>query len=120
MARSGQCATGGGPKFSRRKVLRGIMVAAAGVTGAIGSRVGFAPTAFAAVRCDAAPPNATSCGLNFIPCFGRCSDIQSCCYYSYPHTGVFEKCCACFEFCARARVVVYASGKSCYYCCQYC
>lgn len=105
----------------RRTVLRGLVTAGAAVTAAMGGLVGFAPSAFAAPRCDAASPSGIVCGLNYRPCIGECvpSSFASCCRHSdFQTTGV--KCCASRLSSRRARVVVYSSGKGCFVCCQYC
>lgn len=102
----------------RRRFLRGALVMSAAVAGALGGTVGFAPSAIAQVNCSARPPSITACGPNFIACIGPCAAFRSCCTYG-PAVG-YSKCCQCSTVCQNARVVVYASGKACYYCCRYC
>lgn len=108
----------GNDTIPRRPFLKGLVIVGAAVAGFFGGAVNFAHTAFAAPRCDATPPVSTSCGPSFVACVGPCSDIESCCQYGPKFA--FSKCCGCFAMCAYARVVVYSSGKTCKYCCQYC
>lgn len=119
------CALDDSAGVGRRSFLRGAIGLGVALTGSVGSLVGFSPTASAkaaAVRCDARPPQQLfSCGPSYHPCFGPCSDTQSCCYFG-PSGSNFYACCRCGGpfGCGRARVVVYASGKACYFCCQRC
>lgn len=102
----------------RRRFLRYLAMASTTAAAAVGGLVGFQPTAWAAVRCDAQPAQRKGCGINYRPCFGVCSTTESCCDHG---TGRYDyACCYCGLFCRPAQVVVYASGKSCYFCCRYC
>lgn len=107
------------PTVPRRSILRGIVVGGAAIAGVIGGWVGYRPSdAEAAVRCDAQPARVIGCGARYRPCFGPCSDNNSCCYHG---DGQYDfKCCKCLGFCAPAQVVVYSSAKQCFFCCRYC
>jgi hypothetical protein len=100
------CAAHEAEHVPRRTMLKGFVVAAAGVAAAVGSTVGFAPTAIAAPSCDYGEQRAP-CG-NPTGCMGPCLIGASCCG---------NKCCASMFW---VRVVTWASGKACYMCCQYC
>jgi len=102
----------------RRGFLRFVVILGTGITSVVGGLVGYQPSAMAAPRCDATPPQFTGCGLNYRPCIGPCDASISCCRHADGANG--SKCCGCRFVCGNARVVVYASGKSCYYCCQRC
>lgn len=113
------CATASGRALPRRPVLKAILTASAAVSSSFGGLVAFAPSAAAAVRCDATSPVFTGCGVGYRPCIGPCTTgSPSCCRHGDGAND--RKCCASFSSNRSARIVVYSSGKSCYYCCQYC
>lgn len=101
------CATHQAEHVPRRTVLKGLVVAAAGVASAVGSAVGFAPTAIAAPSCDFGEQR-IACS-NPTGCIGGCVIAGTSCCGS--------KCC--FSILG-VRVVTWASGKACYMCCRYC
>ena len=113
------CADGAHFAMPRRRFLRLGVALGASVTSIFGGFVGFAPSAAASHLCTATPPQSTSCGNNFRACFGPClSSGSSCC--TYADGSGFRRCCGCSFFCSPAQVVVYSSGKTCYFCCRYC
>lgn len=104
----------------RRTVLRWGLSIGAGISGLFGASVGFAPSAIAAPTCNLTSPKIAYCYPNFFPCIGPCNSANSCCTYGSSGRPDTLKCCSCYLYCGNGRVVVYQSGKNCYYCCQSC